>query len=292
MRGRKFFVFLLLGVILSLPALSPRFRNWVRLEVRGSFAPVQNLLSGGEGVGALTESLFQPSALIERTRRLEEQVANLKVELNAQSGLAGENARLRKELGLRERMPGRLLLCHVTSRGDVSGWWKTLTIDRGSAHGLRANLPVITPDGVVGRTQKVTAYNAGVLLLTDPTFRLSCRSDQSGVLGIVQGQGAGFGGETALEGNFSLNPCRLELVSRRIPLAEGEILVTSGLGGVFPEGLVVGVVERPKLDETRLFQTAMVRPAVPMDDVERIFVLLDLPDSPTRSGADDEGGTP
>lgn len=275
MTGKRFFAGILIVFLIAVMNLSPRSREWVRLGVRKNLAPIQNLLAGGRSVGETAGAILRPGALLDKNRLLQEQVENLRFELSQVDALKSENDSLRRSLGLKSRISRKLLLCNVTTRGDASGWWQTLTLDRGSAHGIRADMPVLVAEGIVGRTQHVTAYNSEVLLLTDPTFKISCRTGRSGILGIVQGQGTGVGGDGQVGADFALNPCRLDMASRASPLQENEPVLTSGLGGIFPPDLTVGYLTEPALDESKLFQTATVTPAVPVDRLDRVFVMLD-----------------
>jgi rod shape-determining protein MreC len=279
MTGKQFLAGLIILTLLVLMTLSSNSREWARVGIRKNLAPIQNLLAGGDGIIGASSVIFRPRAILEKNRLLEEQVGNLRLELTQVDILKSENERLRNALGMVSRTSHRLVLCQVTTRGDISGWWQTLSIDRGAAHGIRSGMPVLTPEGVVGRTQHVTAYNSEVLLLTDPTFKISCRTSRSGLLGIVQGQGTGINGDETLGGDFALNPCRFDLATRSTPILEGESILTSGLGGIFPPDLTIGYLTQPALDDSKLFQTACVIPAVALDRLDRVFVMLDAGDN-------------
>jgi rod shape-determining protein MreC len=136
-----------------------------------------------------------------------------------------------------------------------------VTIDRGADDGVRKMMPVVTADGVLGRVHTLAARSADVLLLTDRNSSIAVRIERSRARANVRGQGAP-------------GPCRLEYALRSDDLLEGDQLVTSGTDGVFPRGLPVGQVTRVKRGGYGLYQAAEVVPAVDVNRVEEVAILV------------------
>jgi rod shape-determining protein MreC len=137
---------------------------------------------------------------------------------------------------------------------------ETLLIDLGTTHGVRANDPVISPRGVVGRIAKPGLHFSTVLLLSDSTSRIPVITSDGRVPAIVQGQGAG----AFLEVKF---------IPRNDPVSPGEILISSGQGGVFPKGIPVARVVEVTPADVSLFQKVYAEPLLALRYYEELLVL-------------------
>jgi rod shape-determining protein MreC len=197
-----------------------------------------------------------------RAEQLSHRVNELQAENAALSQLAAENERLERLLGFaRSRPEHRAVGARVIgTRMDPKGL-QLVTIDRGSDDGVRRMMPVVTADGVVGRVHTLAARSADVLLLSDRNSSIAVRVERSRARANVRGQGAP-------------GPCRLEYALRSDDLLEGDHLVTSGTDGVFPRGLPVGQVTRVKRGGHGLYQAAEVVPAVDVNRVEEVAVIV------------------
>jgi len=175
-----------------------------------------------------------------------------------------ETQRLQGLLAIRDASRADFLAARVVGR-DTSNWFKTILIDRGSSAGIRRNLPVIAPDGLVGRVLEVTPTLSKVQLLTDPVSAAGGLVQRTRVAGIVFGN---------LEAG---------LVVRYLPqladVAVGDEMITSGLGGVFPKGIPVGRVVAVERRSGALFQEATLQPKVDLSRLEEVLILLQ-PDAP------------
>jgi rod shape-determining protein MreC len=178
-----------------------------------------------------------------------------------------ENQDLRELLGLRARAPaGSLLSVSVIAR-DPLRVVQAVTIDRGAESGVAVNAPVISWKGVVGRVIEVHPTSAKVLLATDVNSAVSVRIQDpaSRSTGLVRGVGDGR--------------LLLQYVPRTDALRMGDIAITSGIGGIFPSGLVVGKIVQVRQRDFEVFQEALVEPAVDMHNLERLYVLLHVPET-------------
>ena len=149
---------------------------------------------------------------------------------------------------------------------DLSRWFQSVVIDRGAESGVRAGMPVITGSGVVGVVAGTTPEAAKVLLVIDLQSRVDAYVQRSRARGTVRGR--------------SEEPCEFDYVLREDDVQEGDQLLTSGLGGVYPKGLVVGTVASVERKPYGLFQTVRVAPAVDFRKLEEVFVILEQREQP------------
>ena len=169
--------------------------------------------------------------------------------------------RLRHALNYRERSVFKLIAAEVLTR-DSSTWWRTVTINRGKQDGIETDMPVVTDEGLVGKTTTVSDSISVVLLVSDENCKVAASVEGSREQGIVSGERVTAG----------LNPVlNLNFLSKQADLKPGPKVYTSGVGGVFPSGLLVGVVKSFRVRE--LDGQAQVSPAVDLSHLEDVFVV-------------------
>ncbi len=200
--------------------------------------------------------------LSEENRLLREIVLEQKREINNLAEERLENRRLRELLGFRHNMPQPLLPAQVVGK-DISGWFYTLTIDRGRQDGLEEGMAVLAVDGIVGQVMEASGNFTRVLLITDPNSAVAAIVQRTRARGIVEGRG--FKG------------CTLKYVHRSEDVVEGDVVLASGLDGLYPRGTLVGTVTRVRKKETDLFQVVEVRPAVDFNKLEEVIVVVEKP---------------
>src|SRR5215213_4030329 len=262
-----------------------RSRPWllplVLLAIAGVFVlvpgPARNVEAFGtrvlqpiqDGVSRLVGQVDDVSTVLGKMNELSQQnsqyrdeIDKLQAEIVRLRELEVENRDLRNLLGLKQRSgAGDLQPVRVIAR-DPSPYVQSITIDRGEEDGLRDGMPVITWRGVVGRVSRVSPTSSKVLLVTDTSSSISGRiqSSESRVAGILRGRPEGG------------------LVMQHIPQEEslqtGDTVITSDLGGIMPEGLVVGQVVQVRRKDVDVFQEALIEPAADMKQLERLYVML------------------
>lgn len=182
-----------------------------------------------------------------------------------------ENDRLRSLLDFRERMEQPLLPARVIA-WDVSGWFQTLVLDRGSNDGVSEGLAVVAVPGVVGQIMECSAHFSRVLLITDPNSSVAAIVQNSRSPGIVEGNGE--------------DRCILKYLPPSEKVQEGDILVSSGLDRIYPKGIPVGTISRIRREESRMFQDIEVTPFVNFRKLEEVMILLTPPvEVPEEPGA-------
>ena len=185
----------------------------------------------------------------------------LRQQLRAFDATVAENLEHNELLAFKKRVPYRTLCARVIGR-DASNWYQSLQIDRGTDDGLRPELAVLNADGLIGKITTVTRAEARVLLLTDPTCKASALLQTSREPGIVAGTD-----KAGLQMTF---------INRTAQVHLNEPVISSGLGGVFPKGILIGTVVKGRLDpQTGLYQTLDLKPAVDYRRLEEVVVILE-----------------
>lgn len=190
--------------------------------------------------------------------RLQQEIKSY-VALNAEYREAvATNVRLNQLLDLQQSIDDPTLTAHVIGR-DPALWFKTLTIDKGISAGVKKGMPVITVEGVVGQVINVSPRYSKVLLATDPNSAVDAIIQSSRALGVIKGDNLGY---------------RLDYVLKESEIAEDDLIVTSGMGGVFPKGLPIGQVIDIGKNKRGMFHTITVRPAVEFRNLEYVTIIM------------------
>jgi rod shape-determining protein MreC len=191
---------------------------------------------------------------------LRKQVAELEVRLQEQRAIAARAVRLQELLDMRATISAPTLAAEVIA-GNPNPDLLTVTIDRGSADGIHENMAVIAPKGVVGRViGPVASHAARVQLLIDRNAAAGALVERSRAGGMVVWH----------EGD---PPLRLDLVSNLADVKVGDVVVSSGVDGIYPKGFVIGTVESSETGPG-LYRVIGVRPAVDFRGLEEVLVLL------------------
>src|SRR6267143_101064 len=169
--------------------------------------------------------------------------------------------RFRHALNYRERSVFRLVPAEIVTR-DASTWWHTVTINRGTDDKIESDMPVVTDEGLVGKTTTVSKNISIVLLVSDENCKVAATVGGTREQGIISGERVASGITPSLNLNF---------LSKQANLQPGQKTYTSGVGGVFPSGLLVGTVKSFRVRE--LDGQAQLTPAVDISHLEDVFVV-------------------
>jgi rod shape-determining protein MreC len=232
--------------------------------VLAAFSPVQSATSAiTNGVTGAWHSFVDLREVASENDRLKDRLREAEMRLLYQRAAVEENARLRVLLDLRPRLPMATLLADVVAR-NASPWFRTISIDRGAAHGVVEGATVLTPSGVLGRVITVSANSASVQLLVDRDSGAAVLTERGRIDGIVSGFQDDADGSPLL---------LMKYVPSLATVTPGEVVVTSGLDRLFEKGLVVGTVLR--VDEpVGLFKDVWIRPSASPALAEQVFVSL------------------
>lgn len=194
----------------------------------------------------------------EENQRLKTEVERLRLDNSLLNELLLENDRLREALNFKKLSPPSTVMVQVIGK-ELSPASSTVTINKGSSEGIRKDMAVITSAGVVGKIQTAVPGTAKILLLTDPGNTVAVMVQRNREEGLLEGK---------------LVNCALKYVSYYADIQEGDLLVTSGLDGIYPKGLAVATVVKVAKHEAVAFQTVVAEPVVPFSRLEEVLVLV------------------
>ncbi len=239
---------------------------WRNLESVGStvLAPFQMGVSGTlDEVATVTDTLQRIRDMAQQNDQYRDEIDRLQSELVRMKELEVENADLRNLLNMKQQAgPGVLLPVTVIARDDAP-YVQAITIDRGTGGGVHDGSIVVTHKGLVGRVEHANPTSSKVRLISDINSQVAVRlQTQARTTGVLRGQSLP-------------NALVIAYIPQTDGVKMGDMVITSGLGEVFPEGLVVGKVARVERNDADPFQLAVVEPANGMDKLERLYVLAD-----------------
>jgi rod shape-determining protein MreC len=201
---------------------------------------------------------------------LRRRVADLEVKLQEEHALAARSERLQELMELKTTATLPTLAAEVIA-GNPDPMMRTVTIDRGTAEGVLADMAVIAPRGIVGRViGPVGRHAARVQLIIDRDAAAGALAERTRAGGMITG------GEA--------NPLRMELVSNFADVKAGDRIVASGVDGIYPKGYLIGLVERSD-HGGGLYRTISVQPAVDFSSLEEVLVVLEPPRPAVRDEA-------
>ncbi len=276
MKGRVFLIILVAVALLALLLLPAPATRPAKRATRDIVAPFQDACARVTD-GARNALVYFGDSIraAEDQQRLRNEITQLRNEVIRLEVLRQDNDELRRVLGFRRQSQRRLLPAMVVARNEMTGWWQTLQLNVGSRAGVTTDRAVVTAEGLIGKTVAVSAQTTDVLLITDPACRVACRLARTGELGILQGQGVSLGSRDKMELLYAPNPCRMEYIPKAAVVNPDDEVVTSGLGGIFPPGLLVGRVLRASPDASGLYMRAYLTPAAAVSDIRYVCVVLE-----------------
>jgi rod shape-determining protein MreC len=195
--------------------------------------------------------------IFHENKKLKEEITTLSVKCSLLEETAVENGRLRTLLGFDSKISYTLLPAHAVVR-EPSYLYRSLVINIGQNKGVSLYMPVINKSGVIGKVIQVMPSICLVQLIRDPSERVSVMTKRNNDVGIF---------ETADSRNFFIK------YRKYIDISKGDTVVTSGLGGIYPKGLNVGIVKEIKDIYDPLFKDVIITPAVNFEHIEEVFVV-------------------
>ena len=205
-------------------------------------------------------NLRENEKLQEENRLLKRELAELKFrEKNYYQEIIASNQRLKKMLGFKEERTHQLLPVQVTAYPPRS-FFKVVFIGKGEKEGMKKNMVVVNAEGLVGRIVEVYPHQCKVLTILDKRSKVGVIDQRTRDLAILEGKG--------LE-----EVCELQYLLGKVPIEIGDKVVTSGVGGLFPKGILVGTISRIRKNPHRLFLDVEVTPTVNFGRLEELFVI-------------------
>ena len=235
----------------------------------GVFSEVQRVLSGGfSGIHGVWTGYIGLRHLKVENETLKRDLATAQVAVQEQRALADRTRSLERLLDLREGLQLKTVAAQIIGAAATPDF-RTLTIDRGTRDGVRADMSVIAPAGIVGRLVVPSLRSAKVQLLVDRNAAAGAIIERTRAQGVVVG-----GGDDRL---------RLEYVSEAFDVVAGDIVVTSGIDGIYPKGFIIGRIESVER-QGGSYKRIAIKPAVDFTSLEEVLVVLTP--TPAREAAE------
>ncbi|HTM34851.1 MAG TPA: rod shape-determining protein MreC [Vicinamibacterales bacterium] len=228
----------------------------------GTFSEVQRMITGAvTGVEELWSGYFALRGVNDENAALRQQLQDLQIKLQEERALAQRTEDLRQLLELRQRAELETTAAEIIAAG-ASPEFRTVTIDKGTGDRVDADMAVLSPSGVVGRVILPSARASKVQLLIDRNAAAGAIIERSRAQGVV----VGAGGETL----------RMDYVPGTADVKAGDLVVTSGIDGIYPKGFVIGTVETVERGPGS-YHEIRVSPAVDFSRLEEVLVVLTPP---------------
>ena len=246
-------------LLLSAGSRERRRGDPVAGAVLDSMRPLQSTVATGlDGLASVWRGYLGLVGVKQENERLRLRILELEHQAMGVAEIEETDKRLAELLHFRSTLEGDTVAAQIIGR-DPLPWFGTVTINKGEADGVRKNMGVLSPFGVVGQTMSTGAHAARVLLLTDHNSGIDAVVQRSRARGIVEG---------ALDGG-----CVMKYVKREEDVEVGDRIVTSGLDGIFLRGVIIGEVTHVTRGNRGLLQVADVKPATPLDRIEEVLVV-------------------
>lgn len=216
-----------------------------------------------ESVGNFFKKYVQINEVYAENEELREQIAALKQQIVDMDSYRLENEQLKDYLQIKEVNPEFELEAASVIGNDPLDSFGTFTIDKGSVYGIEAGDVVISKDGLVGIVSQVNAISSKVSTILDPSVQVGAVVSETGDVGIIKNTVSNAKNECTL----------LTMLSRDTNAKVGGFVVTSGNGGVFPKGIIIGTIDSLVLDSNGLSMNAVVRPGTDIRNIKNVVVI-------------------
>lgn len=247
-------------IILSYSMKQPNKDGFFRRLVLEATAPLADMITVSfKGLNEVWKRYIILVGMEEENRRLKKDNALLTQEIIQYREGYLEGIRLQKLLALQEKVKYPTIAARVIDR-DQTSIIKTILINKGTSHGLRVDLPVVADQGVVGRIIEASWHASKILLLIDENSNIDALVEETRIQGILQGAGS--------------SGCSLKYIPKTETVALGNIVISSGLSGLFPKGLLLGVVKNADKTNSGLFQKIDIAPFVDFARLEEVTVIV------------------
>ncbi|MFQ5646586.1 MAG: rod shape-determining protein MreC [bacterium] len=266
---RLFTLFLLLSfcvIILSFQLKQDSHRGTLFGALSTVMVPVVSLID--LLIDNITDTFDEYYTLISvrsQNKQLKRQLWQLNKENNRLKEYMYENGRLRKLLDFRKEFGLKTAVAARVIGRDATHWFQSVLINVGSRNRVKRNMPVVNNDGVIGHLVEVGPYYSKVQLIIDKGSGISVLLQRSRDTGIMNGQGE--------------NLAKVKYLLNSSDVRKGDLLLSSGLGSIYPKGLPVGYISTVIKDKRDLFQKVYVRPVVDFSKLSEVLVVLKDPDN-------------
>ncbi len=264
----KLFILLLttitLFIVIGVTAKEDSKLHWVSNLLNSAVSPIQKVFSASAEKVDSSISFFKDSkAIKEENKKLREKIDLLEKENNELKGFKEKNIELRAALDLKNQLNEFDFAGANIIANDAGNWFNTFTIDRGTNDGIKRDNTVVSSRGLVGRITVSGPFTSKVTSIIDVdstvTARVTKTADHVVVKGDINLKDKGL--------------CKVEFMTAGADISVGDTIETSGMGGIFPKGIIVGKVKEVRQINSELNRFAIIEPAVDFNRIEEVYVL-------------------
>jgi rod shape-determining protein MreC len=259
------FISFTLFCIISLSVQSSTFTLSAEGIISALVMPFQKAYNGmQDGVSRLWAGFTELTEVRDELGKTQAKLQKYESMTDEMSEIKRENNRLRELLGMKERVEYKSIPAWIISK-DPDNWFRTIIINKGSNDGIKENMPVIAFQGgqkaVVGTVVEVRGSISRIAPIISPMVRIGVKLQESRFPGLL----CGYSGNS--------NLCKMDYISRAAYIKFNDMVITSGQGGVFPPGLLIGSVIKSYALESSAYQRAIIKPVIDYNLVEDVFVI-------------------
>lgn len=253
------FFLILSFLIMTFCGTSTAYRSFLESAILEVIRPFHKIASWAVNrVSQIWDGYIWLIGVRKENRKLKKRVVDLEAINERFREIEMENQRLKGLLDFRNTLPIAIISAQIIGK-DATSWFQSMLLDKGTKDGVRVNYPVVIPEGLVGKVVKATFSTALVELITDKNSRVSAMIQKNRAKAILCGQSSPI--------------CTLEYLDRDADVQIGDYVISSGMGGIFPKGLMLGVVSKLEKKSYGLFQYAEVTPRVQFSMLEEVLIL-------------------
>ena len=218
------------------------------------------------GVNDFFEYFKDKKKLVNKNYELDNRVMQLEHENSKLEALEIENERLRGMLDFKDKNPQFDLIASTVISKDTSNYYSTFLIDKGSNDGIKTNMPVVGAKGLIGYVVETGSSFAKIQTIIEGGSSVGCVVSRTGNTAVTEG-------DTALlkEGLMSMI-----YVSKEMNLIEGDLIETSGLGQIYPAGILIGRIKEIQVDDITKSQYAVIKPVEDFEFIREVFIITNF----------------
>jgi len=240
--------------------------NWLSDILAMPLKPVQTFFtSAGQKIGDFFAYFQDIDKLREENSTLKAEIAELKEENRKYSELKSKNDELRQALKLKDEFDDYSIVGANIIAAEPGNWFHVFKVDVGERDGIKVDSPVVTASrGLVGRVMDTDSATSNIQTIID---------EESAVSGWIAKSG---GGHAIVKGDLQLKEkglCKLVYIPIEVDVEAGDIVETSGIGGIYPKGIVIGKVIEVRKTNSELDRYAIIQPAADFKSLEEVFIL-------------------
>lgn len=253
-------VFIIMVVAITGKGNSPFLSNAAETVL----LPVQKLFYNiGDGISSFSEYFYIKKQLAAENEELKKQVSDLEKQVRQANEYKIENNRLLDMLNMKNaRKEFDLCAAKVVAKESLN-YFDVFIIDKGTSDGLAKYMPVVNTQGLVGHISEIGVNWAKVVSIIDSSSSMGAYVYRTSELAVVEGDAS-----LQIDGN-----CKLVYLNKDTGVMAGDSIETSGLGGIYPKGLLIGTVDEVIIDVNNVSQSAVVKPAVNFKKLQEVFVI-------------------